>query len=227
MFFSRITINVRSADPEELIKLVKGNAYTIHQNFWRLFPDDPEAKRDFLFRREEGGGWPYFYMVSGRRPLSIKNFVMVESKPYQPKLSNGQLLSFSLRVNPVVTKKSDDGKRQMRHDVVMNAKRERAKSGSAKTYYIANDLQYEAGIRWLESRAATLGFSFDPDRVKVFGYQQHRIKKVNAKKEIRFSVLDYQGVLTVADSDRFYRTLIKGIGPAKAFGCGLMLVKRI
>lgn len=224
MFFSRITINAQSADPDELVKLVEGDTYAIHQLLWSFFPDDPEAKRDFLFRREEGNGWPCFYMVSMRQPQTTKNFIQVESKPYQPKLSNGQSLAFSLRVNPVVTKKSDDGKRQVRHDVVMNAKRQLAKG---KADFFSGELQYSTGIKWLENRAAKLGFDFAPEQIKVFGYQQHRIKKRQQKKTIRFSALDFKGILTVTDSERFCRTLFSGIGPAKAFGCGLMLVKRV
>lgn len=227
MFFSRITINARSADPDELVKLVKGNAYTIHQILWRLFPDDPDAKRDFLFRREEGNGWPYFYMVSKRQPQSIKNFIQVESKTYQPELSDGQPLGFSLRANPVITKKTGDGKKRVRHDVVMNAKCKLAASSGGAVAISAGELQHKTGIQWLDGRAKKLGFSFNPDLVRVFGYQQYHIKKHQHKKPIRFSVLDFNGVLTIADSDQFCQTLFAGVGPAKAFGCGLMLVRRI
>jgi CRISPR system Cascade subunit CasE len=37
----------------------------------------------------------------------------------------------------------------------------------------------------------------------------------------------YDGLLRITDPDAFRETLIRGIGPAKAFGCGLMLVKRV
>jgi CRISPR system Cascade subunit CasE len=43
---------------------------------------------------------------------------------------------------------------------------------------------------------------------------------------IRYSTIDFQGVLNVTDSEKFQAVLFKGIGKAKAFGCGLMLVKR-
>jgi len=45
-------------------------------------------------------------------------------------------------------------------------------------------------------------------------------------REIRFSTLDFTGLLTVTDPDVFLDKLEQGIGPAKAFGCGLMLLKR-
>jgi CRISPR system Cascade subunit CasE len=115
----------------------------------------------------------------------------------------------------------------VRHDVVMNAKRELAISSKGRADYLSGELQYSTGIKWLESRAAKSGFNFAPEQIKVFGYQQHRIKKRQQWKAIRFSVLDFKGVLTVIDLDRFHQTLFSGIGPAKAFGCGLMLVRRL
>jgi len=36
-----------------------------------------------------------------------------------------------------------------------------------------------------------------------------------------------EGKLKIDDKDRYKKALFQGIGPAKAFGCGLMLVKRI
>lgn len=227
MFFSRITIDARSADPDDLVALVNGNVHAIHQILWRLFPEDPDAKRDFLFRKEEGKGWPYFYLVSRRHPQPLNGLVKVETKAYQPKLTEGQMLAFCLRANPVVTKRSADGCKRIRHDVVMNARYDLALSTTGKTGISTGELQYTTGIKWLENRSGRLGFNFDPKKVRVFGYQQHRVRRRNRKSSIQFSSLDYIGILTVTDSDRLYETLMSGIGRSKAFGCGLMLVRRV
>ncbi len=45
-------------------------------------------------------------------------------------------------------------------------------------------------------------------------------------KEIRYNTMDFRGILTVTDSDQFANTLMQGLGKAKAFGCGLMLIRR-
>jgi CRISPR system Cascade subunit CasE len=37
----------------------------------------------------------------------------------------------------------------------------------------------------------------------------------------------FEGLLRVTDGNAFVSLLKNGLGPAKAFGCGLMLVKRI
>jgi CRISPR system Cascade subunit CasE len=109
----------------------------------------------------------------------------------------------------------------------MNAKHDLTLSTTSKTTVPTGELQFNAGIKWLEDRGGKLGFDFDPKKIRIFEYQQHRIKRRNRKPYIQFSSLDYNGILTVTDSDRFYGTLMNGIGRSKAFGCGLMLVKRV
>jgi CRISPR system Cascade subunit CasE len=46
------------------------------------------------------------------------------------------------------------------------------------------------------------------------------------KKGIRgfHGAVDYHGILTVTDPERFYETFTRGIGSAKAFGFGLLTI---
>jgi len=39
--------------------------------------------------------------------------------------------------------------------------------------------------------------------------------------------ITFEGVLTVENSERLLEQIKHGIGPAKAFGCGLMMVRRL
>jgi CRISPR system Cascade subunit CasE len=41
------------------------------------------------------------------------------------------------------------------------------------------------------------------------------------------STLEFNGVLRVVNVEQFLETLHRGIGPAKAFGCGLLPVRRV
>lgn len=56
-------------------------------------------------------------------------------------------------------------------------------------------------------------------------YLNHQIPEKG--KKAGFSSLDLSGEVVVTDVEQFTRLLMEGIGPAKAFGCGLMLVRRI
>ena len=45
-------------------------------------------------------------------------------------------------------------------------------------------------------------------------------------REATFGVLDLRGRLTVRSPEVFVEALLAGFGRAKAYGCGLMLVRR-
>jgi CRISPR system Cascade subunit CasE len=158
-----------------------------------------------------------------REPDRKHNLWQVESKGYEPKINLGMQLVFLLRANPIRAKRDNDNK-QHRHDVIMEAKALLRKRGEHKSLPL---LLQEEGSNWLLSRAERCGFNVKPGFLRVDGYQQHHFTKGKDNKQVSFSTLDFNGALIVTDPNLFLETLFKGIGPAKAFGCGLMLVKRI
>lgn len=227
MYFSRVSINPSAVDVKQLTCLTCADGYREHQQLWRLFDEDRDAERVFLFRREQVQGWPRFFMVSDRKPEKTDGIWNIEPKEYEPKLHSGQQLAFSIRVNPVVTHTTDDGKKH-RHDVVMNLKKQTGyqELPSNKRPPLIQ-LVEQAGIEWLDKRAGKHGFSFDPGAVRVDAYTQNRVFKKRSKHPIRYSTLDFTGLLTVTELDTFMTALYNGIGSAKAFGCGLLLIRRL
>lgn len=224
MYFSRVRLNGGELSSEQAADLVCDDAYSAHQLLWRLFPRDPEASRDFLFREDELHGTTVIYLVSNRIPESRGSALLVETKPYAPKLHKGQRLGFSLRANPVITVTDRNGHRA-RHDVVMNLKLAGRSGASSPQSEV--ELVQEAGVAWLTARAAKHGCEIDARQVVADGYRQHRLQKDRRGKPIRFSTIDYRGALTVSDTKVFENALFCGIGPAKAFGCGLLLVRKL
>jgi CRISPR system Cascade subunit CasE len=221
MYFSRIELR-----SDRGMRSMMHNEYGVHQALWSLFADHPDRRRDFIYRKHDALPLPVFYAVSKRPPEEKNGKWSVQTKPYAPKLQKGELLEFSLRVNPVRTIKDERG-RQKRVDVVMDEKYQQKKNldnpGS-----LAERMR-RAGLNWLDSRAQKLGFEYSHERVRVDGYciqTFHRGKKNETKNRIRFATLDFEGVCTVSDPQAMLDTLYHGIGPAKAFGCGLMLVRR-
>lgn len=89
------------------------------------------------------------------------------------------------------------------------------------------DLVQQSCTHWLVRRSEGCGFrvldSQDSEKLRIDGYSQQRADK----KNIRFSTVDFSGVLEVVNPELFEKMLIQGIGKAKAFGCGLMLIRRV
>ncbi len=195
-----------------------------HRLVWALFADTPDRTRDFLWR-EEGPG--RFMALSARPPVPVPGLFEVEAKPFEPALSPGDRLAFSLRANAVVSRGTGPGKRGTRHDVVMDTlyrlprdERAAARLGAVET----------AGRAWLARQGAAHGF-VPADDTAVDGYETVRIARDGGGREkreaaLRFGQLDFTGVLTVADPVRFLAAVTTGFGRARSFGCGLMLIRR-
>ena len=76
---------------------------------------------------------------------------------------------------------------------------------------------------WLDRRAEPSGFRVNDLTYLTPGYVYFN-KTRDAKRGQRLRSVRYDGVLEVLDAERFRETLIRGIGPAKAFGFGLLSV---
>lgn len=230
MYFSRITFNPQ-VSATQLAQTICADTYKEHQALWRLFDANPDAKRDFLYRQTQQQGRVKYYVVSEREPVDSSGVWLVDAcQTYDPKLTKGQELFFSVRVNPVVTvsiKVDEKQSRKERHDVVMREKKRIDYKNLPKdSRPLEQEIVQQTCIPWLVQRAETLGFSVQANTLLVDGYQQYE-SYAKGKKPISYSTVDFQGVLTVTDPERFKQTLFQGIGKAKAFGCGLLLIKRI
>jgi CRISPR system Cascade subunit CasE len=228
MHFSLIT-PAQGHEREAAQEWTRG-AYEEHQWLWRFQPAPAGSPRTFLFRRRDVDGLPRFYMVSRQPPMAASAHWLVQSKPYAPELAAGEWLAFELRANPVVTVRGASG-RPARHDVVMQAKTKllagrglaRWSDWTTPDRPALPDLVQSTCGAWLNARAARLGMALDDASLRVEGYEQHRGKG----GELRISTVDFGGRLQVVDPVALRRALYEGVGHAKAFGCGLLLVRRL
>jgi CRISPR system Cascade subunit CasE len=244
MFLSRIELGPHAAEHESFWREAS-RPYGAHQALWTLFSRGPEQKRDFLFRAEDAAGRPTFLVLSAETPdASADGMWRVETKRFEPSLRTGQRLGFRLRASPVVRRAEREGGkaagRARRLDVVMDLTTSMKRDGQPipeLTERIAS-----AGAAWLEKQARHAGFRLVETAVecigedgllearvrpalRVEGYRQHRIAR-RGTSPIQFSTLDFEGVLEVTDPAAFLAQVRAGFGPQKAFGCGLMLLRR-
>ena len=192
-----------------------------HHLVWSLFADDPGRRRDFLWR-ETGTGT--FLILSARQPEDRHGlFDIAEPKRFTPELESGDQLGFSLRANPVVRRRVPSERRSVKHDVVMDAIQAHARGSRAEHRLAA---VRDQGVAWLERQGARSGFEIRPSDVRVDGYDQHRISRRGSAPAMSYSTVDFEGVLTVNSPDDFLAGIARGFGAAKAYGCGLMLIRR-
>lgn len=201
-------------------------AAATHRLVWTLFADSSDRERDFLWREGDGGT---FYLLSARAPEDRHGiFDLDPPKPFAPILCPGDRLAFSLRVNPTIARKLERGasERGRRCDVVMDALF-RLPSGTRAAERQA--AARAAGRAWLVAQGTKSGFEIDgPDEdERSFRAVAYRVLEVDRSgRAMRIGVLDVEGRLTVREPEAFLEALRKGFGRAKAFGCGLMLIRR-
>lgn len=225
MYMSRIRLQPDASENKDFWKSL-GNTYQTHRLLWSLFADGPERSRDFLYRQEKSENLPTFYCVAERIPEDMNGVWQIEHKLYEPVLHVDQRLSFSLCANPIRTKR-DDKKKQHRHDVVMNAKNQLKQEGVPRGEWPSEaEIVQEQGFEWLARKGEQYGFMVREHEVRADGYRQERFYKAKGKHQVNISTIDFTGLLTVTDPERFKDGLYGGIGPAKGFGCGLMMVRR-
>lgn len=188
-----------------------------HHLVWSLFADGPDRRRDFLWREEAPG---QFMALSSREPSDPHGLFDLDFKPFEPDLSPGDRLGFTLRANPVVARMSVKGQRGKRHDVVMDT----LYRGSGDRAEARPEAIATGGAGWLARQGVAHGFATS-GTLAVDGYETVRVVR-DGVPPIRFGRLDISGVLTVHDPVKFLAALTAGFGRSRAFGCGLMLIRR-
>jgi len=85
--------------------------------------------------------------------------------------------------------------------------------------------------KWMIRQGERHGFLLAKDHNNQYKLQNsaYRWQSIKADKEKKagFSSVDFLGDLEVTDVKKFTKALFGGVGRAKGFGCGMMMVKRI
>lgn len=183
--------------------------YLWHKALWSLFPDRPDARREFLFRVEHSArGQPArLLLLAPWQPQSNHAATVLATREFEPVFTPGQRLRFRLIANPVRCIRDEGGRVD--------------KDGRPKACRVPI-VQEPAQLDWLVRKldgVATL------ESAIVAGQAPLRFRKKGSGAGKLVPVL-YDGVLNVQSADQLIHRLRSGIGPAKAFGCGLLSLAR-
>lgn len=186
------------------------NPYEIHRVLWKLFTEDVEANRDFLFRVEQSDRTSAaILMQSNREPETASSAARILAcREYPLSLQTGQRLRFLLVANPVKMINDKGGRR--------NSEGEPKK---CRVPLVREEDQRAWIERKLQDAASLESLVIDP----VFPL---RFRKSKEDRVGKIQPVGFQGVLSVKEPDALVGLIQAGIGPAKAFGCGLLSLAR-
>lgn len=195
-----------------------------HRLLWSAFSFEQSAKRDFLWRHDGRDG---FVVLSERPPQDSPLFEPPQVREFAPALNSDDRLDFVLRANATRTQAtgriSAQGKPHKAHlDLVMDAlhpiRHDRAQRRM--------ELAQEVAQRWLARQGEQHGFRLERVTASDYSVIMAASDTRRGKGQPRFGVLDLSGTLTVLDPAIFLQRMASGFGRARAFGCGLMLIRR-
>jgi CRISPR system Cascade subunit CasE len=172
-----------------------------------LFRIDPQpgGRVVILVQSAAKPDWDYAFHNADYLPAAPP-----EVRSFDPSFAKGQRLRFRLVANP--TKRLSRNSRERDGEPVPE------QSVGKRVPVPADQLD-----EWLARRAATAGFSIVKDSTTIQpGYVY--VNDTPNEKGQRLRSVRYDGTLTVTDPARFRETLVRGIGPGKAFGFGLLSV---
>ncbi len=181
------------------------NPQSVHKTLMACFPESEgsDARREFgVLWRIEPGDAPTVLMQAQCRPNLAAlpaGYAEVRVKSLDEHLNSlrkGRIVNFRVVLNPIRKSRTSAGNRQ---SVVPSAERS----------------------QWASDRITHAGFDLLSDPT-LTGLPARHIERGGRRIPIYATRVD--GVARVADAQRVAEVLRAGLGPAKAWGCGLMTV---
>jgi CRISPR system Cascade subunit CasE len=215
---------------------ISEDIYTWHKKLWECYPGDPDAQRDFLTRIDQLDGAYRFWVMSQRKPTRpdwcpADGFKVSE---ISANFLNHRYYAFDLKANPVKMQliPRDANGQPVLHT---NGKRKR---GKRIPLVKADELR-----EWFVKKGKVRAVVSKKDEPKIELPGGFRIIETEDRPlEIRPMVeshfrkkehtafhggVQFRGVLEVTDREHFMESYKAGIGSAKGFGFGLLLLAPI
>jgi CRISPR system Cascade subunit CasE len=222
MFLSKLVLNTRDRQARRDLAA----PYELHRTLWRAFPDKYPGRILFRLDPNRQGLQPVVLVQSDFEPdwsrLPAGDYLTdsPEWKPFDPVFAPGQRLRFRLRANPTkkvgTPAKADRlaGKRDNGQRLALLREDEQV----AWLLHKGEEHGFRIPSQWVDGRDGQQVANF---RVEVIPEGWVRCGK-EGHADGRFFAVRFEGVLEVTDPERFRSTVYTGIGPAKAFGFGLL-----
>lgn len=186
-----------------LVRQMTADCQKMHQFVTGLFGTSRQTSQ-ILYRTNMVKGKFYAYLYAQRPVVNIPEGCSIQQKDissWLKQMEAGQVWNFDLVASP--SKKVSENTKNSRRKVLKDPSERQA---------------------WLERKAEQNGFAIlhAEEREHIQASGKHADDNGGA---MYHSAYHYQGVLKIVDADAFRKGLQNGIGPGKAYGFGMMMVK--
>lgn len=175
-----------------------GDPYRLHQWIWKALPHDPDAPRDFLFRSDVQRGILRVLLLSERVPAPGGDAAW-KTTELSPTFLSHPAYRFQLRANPTFCRHADHKRLALFAE------------DDIRTWFVRKFDAAGCEVRDLETTA--------PRKV--------RFRKGGGTRPGTLYGVDASGVLAVRDETAFRAAFDAGIGSAKGFGFGLLMLQPV
>ena len=202
MYLARLTLDPRSAQARRDL----GDAHEMHRTLVRAFVDSPQSTPPrFLWRLEASKDSVSNPTVLVQSEVA-GDWSVLESMPnYLQRHAESKCVALDQLIR---------AERRYRFRLLANP----TVTKDGKRYGLLKESEQNA---WIVRQGERHGFSVQTCLVTAQDFFSSRDK---GKPAVSIHRVCFEGLLEVKDEDALKRALVAGIGPAKAFGCGLLSV---
>lgn len=235
MYLTRITLAPQAFRARSLLT----SQQTLHAALAASFPVSGEQGGRILWRLDHstGGAEPVLFVASPNGPdmdevteriVTPDRIITKDFTPVLDSITVGANYSFRLTGNPTGHKRSTSDSTPVSggpgnfHRFPLY-KHDQQVEWLVKKLNVAGATINPINIADVEARASILDVVVDGERSDSFG---RRNSSNGCRSDVTILRVGFKGHLTVTDPTKFRDALASGIGPAKAYGCGLLTIAR-
>ncbi len=183
------------------------DTYSWHQAVWKAFPGHEGKPRNFLTRLDGRGNGFRLLILSPEIPTQPDWCPgnCWQTKPIPPAYFTKSQYAFQLCANPTkkITKMNPDGSPTKNGKRVPLSKRDEL-------------------VTWIQHKGEQGGFLVEEKTLRIIPRGREHFTKDGVRG--LHGAVEFQGTLTVIVPSKFYETFTRGLGSAKAFGFGLLMI---
>ncbi|WNV85010.1 type I-E CRISPR-associated protein Cas6/Cse3/CasE [Umezawaea sp. Da 62-37] len=240
-YLSRIRLNPVRSQSREFLR----NPRTLHAAVMQGLPEPPATDRvlwrvdsrghrvDLLVLTPTRPDWSHVVEQAGWPDAEGEHVLVRDYTPLLGHLAVGREFAFRLTANPVQS--------TMTPDKLTDSQRERHGEDRPSRGLRVAHRTVAHQIDWLLRRTTKWGFTVpvsrtaaaapgitstadnpDPHEVRVVNTIGYRIAKKGLRHPVTMRAVSFEGRLAVTDPNLLRTAMLTGIGPNKAYGCGLL-----